>query len=262
LVAELRLRVVDRFRFGLAVRALRRRRGWRQCDLGARVGLSPATISRIETGRIGRIAVDDLAAVTSELGGRFGLDVWWRGAAIDRLIDERHATLVDATVRWLARAGWTAEVEVSFSIAGERGSIDVLGRKEPAGALIVVEVKTSLANVNEPLLGLDRKARLAPRIARERGWASTSVGRLLVVPDGTTSRTQVERHASSLRTALPADRRTVLAWLAAPIGPAPRGIVFLNVPGLHPVNAVRRQTSRHGTFPQGADLDAPRAFTS
>jgi len=46
---------------------------------------------------------------------------------LDRLIDERHAALLGQTVQLFRGAGWEVDVEVSFSIFGERGSLDVLG---------------------------------------------------------------------------------------------------------------------------------------
>jgi hypothetical protein len=204
------------------------------------VGLSAATISRIEAGLIGRMALDDLSAVTSTLGGRFELDVWWRGAAIDRLLDHSHAALVEATVLWLVGAGWIADVEVSFSFHGERGSIDVLGRRPASQAMLVVEAKTAIGNANETLIGIDRKRRLSPQIARERGWPCSTVGSVLVLPDGTTARAQVRRLGNTFRSALPDGKAEVRAWLLRPVEAAPRGIVFLQVPNMQHVQGARR----------------------
>ena len=68
---------------------------------------------------------------------------------------------LEATVRLLGRLGWTTEVEVSFAIWGERGSIDVVAFHPSLGALLVIEVKSAVADSQATLHGLDRKARLA-----------------------------------------------------------------------------------------------------
>ena len=41
---------MDPVRFGLAIRALRRRRGWTQAELADRAGVSQAAVSRAERG--------------------------------------------------------------------------------------------------------------------------------------------------------------------------------------------------------------------
>ncbi len=152
--------------------------------------MSRSKLSRIESGRLDGIPVDDLDGVFRVLDARLELEVRWRGATLDRLLDERHASLVDATVRWLAGDGWSTQVEASFAIRGERGSIDVFARHD-SGALLVIEVKASIGDVNQTLIALDRKARLAPLIAQERGWPSGPVSRILVVGETTTSRTRI-----------------------------------------------------------------------
>jgi hypothetical protein len=60
--------------------------------------------------------------------------------------------------------------EVSFSIFGERGVIDVLAWHAATRTILVIELKTVIADVNELIGNVDRKRRLAPRVAAERGW--------------------------------------------------------------------------------------------
>ena len=147
---------------------------------------------------------------------------------LDRLLDERHAALVDATVRWLRADGWTPIVEASFSIRGERGSIDVFAL-HPTNALLVTEIKASIGDANQTLIGVDRKGRLAPTIARERGWPVGIVGRILVVADTTTSRSRILRHEALFRAALPARTAACRAWVRDPVSPPIAGIAFLAV---------------------------------
>ena len=156
----------------------------------------------------------------------------WHGAGLDRMIDERHAALVDATVRWLAGAGWAVAVEASFSEYGERGSIDVLAC-HPTGALLVVEVKASIGDANQTLIAIDRKVRLAPTIARRRGWATGPVGAVLVVAATTTARRRIARHDASFRAVLPCPAMECRRWIGTPAGRPARGIVFLSPPDSH-----------------------------
>jgi hypothetical protein len=84
---------------------------------------------------------------------------------------------------------------------------------------------------------MDRKARLAPSIARERGLACTSVSRLLVLPDDRTARRRVAAHAATLDRILPARTRDFRRWLSKPRGPL-AGIMFVS--GLTQQHALHR----------------------
>ncbi len=128
---------------------------------------------------------------------------------------------------------------MSFAIFGERGSIDVLGR-HPGGALVAVEVKASIGDANQTLIGIDRKARLTPEIARKRGWRAGPVAALLVVGEGTTNRARISRHAPAFGAALPAPAQACRSWIRRPVGTPPRGIVFIRSPDVQPVNSARR----------------------
>lgn len=107
---------MDPSRFGRSIRALRVRRGWRQADAAARAGLSRSVVGRIERGELDRIALGDIVLAASAVDARLELDLRWRGAALDRLVDERHASIVDETVRIYRAAGWEVAVEASFSV--------------------------------------------------------------------------------------------------------------------------------------------------
>jgi hypothetical protein len=143
----------------------------------------------------------------------------------------------------LRNDGWLADVEVSFSIQGERGSIDVLGYHEASGIVLVTEVKSVVPDSQATLYGLDRKARLAPDIARARGWRCRGVARLLVVGDSTTSRRRVGALSATYRTAFPVVGRDVSTWLRQP-DRAIAGLVFLpydrRVHGRKPTTGMQR----------------------
>ena len=57
---------------------------------------------------------------------------------------------------------------------GERGVIDILCFHSPTGSLLVIELKTEIVDVQDLVGGVDRKTRLAARVATERGWIARS----------------------------------------------------------------------------------------
>jgi transcriptional regulator with XRE-family HTH domain len=217
---------MDPVRLGHAYRALRLRRRWRQVDLGANAGVSPSAISRLERGRVDEVSVATLRKVAEALEASLDVRLRWNGEGLDRLLDEAHAGLVERLVQRLLTDGWLADVEVSFAIRGERGSIDVLGYHAPTGMVLVTEIKSVVPDSQATIAGVDRKARLGPEIARSRGWTCRGVARLLVVGDSSTSRRRIEELSMTYRAAFPRTGREVIRWLRAPDGPM-AGLLFL-----------------------------------
>jgi transcriptional regulator with XRE-family HTH domain len=218
---------VDGSRLGRSIRALRHRRGWRQEDLATQARTSQSAISRLELGACGGISVAALERVASALGGTLAVELRWQGERLDRLLDEQHARLVEEMVVLLRRVGWEVAPEVSFSIYGERGSIDILALHQATRSCLVVEVKSVVPDVQAMLAALDRKSRLAPRIARDRDWAVGSVSRLLVIRDTRTARRRVEAHERTFDAAFPTGGVDVRRWLRDPQAEAISGIWFL-----------------------------------
>jgi transcriptional regulator with XRE-family HTH domain len=232
----------DDTRLGRRYRALRHRLGWRQEDVGARAGVSQDTVSRTERGRISEVSVPALRRQAAALGGELRIALLFRAGELDRLMDEGHAALVGAVMLRLESLGWETRPEVSFAVYGERGSIDILAWHAASGTLLLIEVKTELVSVEETLRRHDVKGRLAAGIAAERfGWRPMRVARLLVLPDGTTARSQVRRHEAVLRAALPVRGAAVRAWLREPAGPM-AGLMF--VPFTHGARGSRPPATR------------------
>ena len=217
---------MDPVRFGLAMRALRRRRAWTQQQLAERAGLSRSTVQRIERGGADAFTGRVIRRIALQLGARFEQRVLWQGEALDRLLDADHARIVERVIRWLRSEGWETVPEATFAINGERGSIDVLAFHPETGTLLVVEVKSVVPDLQGLLGGVDRKVRVAPAMARERGWRVRNVGRVVVLPSDSTARRRVERHRATLEAALPARTTTVRAWVRHPEGDM-AGILFL-----------------------------------
>jgi transcriptional regulator with XRE-family HTH domain len=217
---------VDAIRFGLQFRRLRVRKDLRQQDVSRVARVSRALISRIERGLIDNLQVRWLDRAAAALGATIEIRLRWHGEQLDRLLDEAHAAIVDRTVSMLRATGWEVAVEVSFSIWGERGSIDVLAYEPSKRILLVVEVKSVVPDSQATLHDLDRKNRLAARVAADRGWDVAVVARMLVVGGSATSRRRVERLAATYQAAFPMRGRAVTQWLRAPEGPM-SGLLFL-----------------------------------
>jgi transcriptional regulator with XRE-family HTH domain len=211
---------VDAVRFGRGIRALRRRRGWRQLDLAIRAGVSRSVIARVEQGRADRLPLMTLDRITRPLDARVMCRLEWHGENLDRLLDAQHARLVEQIVRRLTATGWACATEVSFSVFGERGSIDVFGYHAERQIALVVEAKSVIADVGGTLMTLDRKLRLAPRIARERGWMCRSTARLLAIADSGTARRRITQHRATFDAAFPMRGHEVTRWLQNPSGAA------------------------------------------
>ncbi len=162
-----------------------------------------------------------IRAVFAVLEMSLALDARWRGGELDRIVDHRHAALVGQLARRLEETGWVVHAEVSFSVYGERGSIDLLAWHLGMRALLVSEVKSSLNSVEETLRRHDVKVRLGPTIARERfGLRATTCARLLVLPDESTARRRVAAHATVLARSYPIRGSAARSWLRAPISDA------------------------------------------
>jgi transcriptional regulator with XRE-family HTH domain len=208
---------VDDLRFGSIVRAVRHRRGLRQSDLAQLAGLSQQTVSDLERGRVDSLRV--IRKIARALEIRVSLAPEWRGGDFDRLTDSRHAALVEVGIAALRNSGWEATAEFTFNRYGERGAVDILGWQAERRALLIVEVKTSLNNLQELLGKLDRKTRLIPGlVAAQRGWRATSVGTVLLVAEQSGMRRPIARHVATFGSTLPARNLEVRRWIAEPRG--------------------------------------------
>jgi transcriptional regulator with XRE-family HTH domain len=211
---------MDDGRLGSAIRAVRQRRGWRQRDLATRAGVSDVTVSRIERGHLDTLSIRTVRAVASALDVRVDLIARWRAGDLDRLLNARHSALHDSVAEWFrdVMPDWELAPEVSFSIYGERGVIDIVAWHAGRRALLIIELKTDISDVNELVGTFDRKRRLARRIAEERDWEPLTVSGWVIVAAGRTNRARIAAHGAMLRAAFPVDGRAIRAWLADPVG--------------------------------------------
>lgn len=239
---------MDAIRIGLSLRALRIRRRMTQAELAARAGVSRAAIARLERGGADGVTFRALARVTTALGASVNVRVLWQGEGLDRLLDTAHATITDTVLRLLRDEDWEVATEVTFNEYGERGAIDILAFHPASRSLLVIEIKSVVPDLGEMLATLDRKVRLAAKVARDRGWHPDTVSRMLVLPDDRTARRRVEQHASTFATALPNRTAASRRWLRKPTGTL-AGLLFLS--DVHHASTRHRVSARRPAVVHG-----------
>lgn len=208
---------MDDLRIGAALRAIRARKRLRQADVAARAGVSAAVVGRIERGRASGVPLGKLRRIFRAVDARFDAFVRFQGAELDRILDARHSAMHEAVIGLFeALEGWIVEPEVSFSVHGERGVIDVLAWHPGRRMLLVIELKTEIVEVGALLGKMDQRRRLAADIARKRGWDPAAVSTWVIVAEGRTNRRALSRYRAVLRAKFPVDGRTMRAWLHDP----------------------------------------------
>ena len=206
----------DDERLARIARALRRKHGLTQQSL-VTSGRSLYSIRALERGEAGSLRLDTLRSHFSRLEARARLNVWWHGADFDRLLDERHAEVVEAGATVVRSYGWPLLSEVTFAEYGERGSIDLFGANSSRRAVFVGEAKSVWGSIEETNRTLDVKARLAPKVTQDRlGWRPLFVAKVLLFPDDSTARRVATRFDATLSAAYPARGREIRAWLRKP----------------------------------------------
>jgi transcriptional regulator with XRE-family HTH domain len=210
---------MDNVRFGALVRAIRIRKNWRQQDLAVRARMSRSVVSRIERGRCASVSVGRLRRLGTELEMSLDIVPRWRGGDAAWVLNAGHAALHEAVAAFLSGiGGWEHAPEVSYSIYGERGVIDILAFHPATGSLLVIELKTEIADFEDLLGSMDRRLRLASTISSERGWNGKTVSGWVIVAASDANRRRVRRHETALRSAFPADGVAARAWIRNPIG--------------------------------------------
>lgn len=226
---------------GMLFRAVRIQRCLRQEDVARVGGTSPSSVSRIERGLFGTLPVEAIRRVGAVLEIRLDLVPSWRGGDLERVMNARHSALHERLADRLGRAsGWVSAAEVSYSIWGERGVIDRLAFHAGRRMLTVFELKADLGDPAGLVAQVDRYRRLAPEIARNRGWEAESVSCWAVVADTDTNRRRLAAHRELLRGAFPTGGRGLTDW---PLNPVARvdGLTFLAYP--HPRTGKRSLTA-------------------
>jgi len=204
-------------RAGRLIAAVRVHLGMRQIDLANAAGVDQKVVSLLERGELVRVSVVRFRRVCAALKIEPTTELRWRGGLADRLVDRGHARIVEAVVAELRRLGWEVLPEYTFNVFGERGSVDVLAWHPVHRALLIVEVKTRLMNMQAILGSMSKKVRLVPaEIARTRGWQRLALGHVVVMLDSRANRTTVATHRATFDATFPRHTAAVRAWLRSP----------------------------------------------
>src|SRR5206468_1864401 len=102
---------------------------------------------------------------------------------------------------------------------------DVLAFHGATRTLLVVEIKTLIAAVQDLLGTLNVKERVAPGVARSLGWRPATIVPFLIVSESTTNRRRLADHAR-LFANLSLRGRGAVSWLRRPVS-APGGLLLL-----------------------------------
>lgn len=206
-------------KLGAGVRAVRLRRGWTQADVAARAGVHRNVISAIEAGRLDRVSFGVFRLVCRVLGVWTDLVARWRGIELSRSANPGHDALQSSLLRYVGGVpGWSARPEVSFSIFGERGVIDIVAWHAASRTMLIIELKTLFIDPAELVRTMDRRRRLGPTIARDHGWAPHVMATWVVLTDTRTNRRHARAAADLLAPLWRADGRRMRAWMRRPSG--------------------------------------------
>ncbi len=204
-------------RVGRIVRAVRIDRGLRQQDVAGPIDVDRSVMTDLEAGRLEAVSLRTARRLSARLGVELVVEARWRGGAVDRLLDRGHASIVERVTRELKNAGWFVEPEFTFNEYGDRGSVDVLAWQPEFRALLIVEAKTALTDLQSMLMSMSRKVRVVPSsVARERGWDRARLGRILVVTGTAANRSVVRRHRAVFDATFPVDSVATRGWLRSP----------------------------------------------
>lgn len=207
--------------------------------------MSGPTISRLERGLLGGIPLGTIGRIVEALGASVDVTVRWQGEQLNRLIDAAHAWLEQQTAASLTVSGWLVRPEVSFNHFGDRGRVDLLAFHQDSGVVLIVEVKSSLGDLQEALGRLDVKVRLGRSLAVASGWSGVrAVVPAFVFADTRAVRRTIASHeAMFARFALRG--RFAQAWIRGPSSPTPSGLLwFVTVPDSHGVTVTRGRRVR------------------
>lgn len=213
------MRRMDDRKVGRLLRAVRHQSDLRQTDLADRCGVPAGDISDIELGRLEEIGLEKARRIADALDVRLTIVAQWHGGEGDRLIDRAHASIVEHVIGFLREASWEVIPEFTFNVYGDRGSVDILAWHPKERILLIIEVKSTLTDLQAMLASLSKKVRVVPDAVRgTHGWRPSAVAVLLVAPGTTGNRSVVARHAATFDAALPARSREVRSWLRRPRG--------------------------------------------
>jgi transcriptional regulator with XRE-family HTH domain len=150
---------------GKAVREGRRRRRLTQAQLAARVGLSQATVSRIERGEGDGVPI----ACWIGVGLALGLTPRFEFARdpLETTADAGHLAIQELLLRMGRSTGYAGTFELPITPVGPRHSVDVCLKHAQARRLVLLEAWNSITDIGAGARSFDRKLASAREVG---GW--------------------------------------------------------------------------------------------
>jgi transcriptional regulator with XRE-family HTH domain len=150
-------------REGVKVRRARKRRRWRQKDLGAKLGLAQPTISKMERGDGGTLSLEVWQQVALVLN--LHLELTLGRDPLEEPVDAGHLAIEELVLRIGRRAGYRRTFEVPTKPSDPSLSTDVGLTDDVKRRLIQAECVNTFGNVNAAIRSSDRKRAEAEALA-------------------------------------------------------------------------------------------------
>lgn len=213
LAAEARRRNQEQLaRLGAFVRAARSRRRWTQAALAGRVGLSRASVSRIEVGRGGGLTVDTWQRVAVALGVPLEIRFWADRA--EEPADAAHLHIQELLLRLARRRGVARTFESPTRPADPARSVDVGLRDDRLRLLVLCEAWNSMGDIGAAARATSRKVAQAEALAVTLGGDTGAyrVASVWVMRASARNRALLTRYGEIFATRFPGSSR---AWVRA-----------------------------------------------
>lgn len=236
LAAAARRSSVTAGELGAQLRQRRKRRGWTQRELGARIGLHHSRISQVELGGGASLTLRDWTALAHALGAE--LSVKLSRDHEDEPADAGHLRIQEFLLRLGRQAGAARLFELPTRPADPSRSVDVGLRDDLRRRLILLEAWNTIGDIGAAARSTTRKLAEAEALATALGGdeGPYRVAGCWVVRASRTNRALVARYPEVFAARFPASSagwaRAIATGAEPPAGPGliwcdpSRGTVF------------------------------------
>lgn len=235
--------------FGHVVRTTRVRGRWTQRELGRRSGVPQSKISLIERGLVGDVRRSEIEALCSALRIEYRVD-FRTPDVLARPVDLVHARCSAHVDRRLSAQGFRVAREVEVGTGRVRGWIDLLAFDPVTRPLVIVEIKTELADIGGLERSLGWYERGSSAAAAGLGWRHRSVCAAVLVLHTAANDRPIGANRAGLSAAFGGRARELASVLDGATPMRSRDLAMINP----------RSTRRHWvrpSRPDGSRLGAP-----
>lgn len=217
-------------RLGRNVLDARKRRRLTQKQLGAKVGLSQASISRVERGKGGGLTLDAWQRIALALD--IQLQVTLQRDPQQEPTDAGHLGMQELVLREGRRNGYPRMVELKTRSTESRRSIDVALAADQRTTLLVVECWNTFGDVGASIRSSNRKRAEAEEYAAGRWGIAGRASLVWVVRATRANKALTAKYPELFAAAFPGSSRGWVAALTAGAEPPEEpGLVWASVDG-------------------------------